>query len=257
MNLATIRRSTLLSLALFTLTGCEGAPDRAEPIEPERGAEPVQAATACDQPDPRYDGVYGVTFYVDGQQTAVGAVTVADGRFIGDIVGLNARVKGEGCVVTGGDVVFERVDAAGGVPVTISAQIRDGVVTGKYSVTTPTHMVVGEIAGSLNNRPFDESHTEFDGTYDVIFFLDGEPRSVAAFEVENSGFTGKVPVGDDEYLLMQGYITSDGLAVLTGVDGTLDTTMAEARLDQDAFEGTGVYRWGDMAGKIMAVRRAE
>jgi hypothetical protein len=91
----------------------------------------------------------------------------------------------------------------------------------------------------------------------LVFFLDGQPRSVAAFEVENSGFTGKVPISADESLQMQGYVTSDGLAVLSGVTGTLETTMAEARIDQDAFEGTGIYRWGDLAGKFVATRRAE
>ena len=238
----------LLTCALM-LTACgETASEEAQAPDPP---------APCAIPDAGYDGVYGVTFYADGQQTAVGSVTVADGRFLGDILGLNAHVIGEGCVVADGTVIFERVESAGDIPVTVEAVIDDGVVTGAYSVTTPVGMVVGEITGSLDNRAYDESHTEFDGSYDLLFYLGEDVRSVARFEVENSGFTGRVPVGEDEYLEMQGYVTSDGLAVLTGVVGTLEETMAEARIDQDTFEGTGVYRWGDFAGRFTAARRAE
>jgi len=262
MNFTKTRSLIAMALALPGVLGCQGQIDDvhlfADPPGTHRHApEQTGAAYGCEQPDPRFDGVYGVTFYAEGKQTAVGAITVADGRFLGDIVGLNAAVIGEGCVAAGGEVIFDRLVAAGDAPVTVTARITDGVVSGKYTVATPERMVIGEIAGSLNNQAFDESHTDFDGTYDLIFFDGEHPRSVAVFQVENSGFTGKVPVADGEYLLMQGYVTSDGLAVLTGVDGTLDTTMAEARIDQDAFEGTGVYRWGTMAGTFMAARRAE
>ena len=225
-----------------------------DPVEP---MPPAEVQGACMAPDPRFDGVYGVTFSVDGEQTAVGAVTVADGRFLGDIMGLNAHVIGEGCVVADGKVIFERVDSAGGIPVTVSAVIDDGVVGGEYTVATPQGMLLGEITGSLDNRSYDESHTEFDGEYDLLFYLGEDVRSVARFEVINSGFVGRVPIDAGDFLEMQGYVTSDGLAVLTGVEGTLAETMAEARLDQDTFEGTGVYRWGDFAGRFTAVRRAE
>ena len=36
-------------------------------------AEPPAPAAPCAAPDPSFDGVYGVTFSADGQQTAVGA----------------------------------------------------------------------------------------------------------------------------------------------------------------------------------------
>ncbi len=238
----------LLACGLLLMACGDASTDEAQAPEPP---------APCAVPDAAYDGVYGVTFYADGQQTAVGSVTVADGRFLGDIMGLNAHVIGEGCVEADGTVVFERVESAGDVPITVEAVIDDGVVTGAYSVTTPVGMVVGEISGSLDNRAHDESHTEFDGSYDLLFYLGEDVRSLARFEVENSGFTGRVPVGEDEFLEMQGYVTSDGLAVLTGVVGTLEETMAEARIDQDTFEGTGVYRWGDFAGRFTATRRAE
>ena len=216
-----------------------------------------ETVAPCAAPDATFDGVYGVTFSIEGQQTAVGAVTVADGRFVGDILGINAHVIGEGCVIADGTVVFERVESMGDVPVTVSATIADGVVGGEYSVETPDGILVGEITGSLDNRSDDESHTEFDGEYDLLFYLGEDIRSVARFEVVNSGFTGQVPIAVDEFLEMQGYVTSDGLAVLTGVVGTLEETMAEARIDQDTFEGVGIYRWGGFAGRFTAQRRGE
>jgi hypothetical protein len=55
-----------------------------------------------------------------------------------------------------------------------------------------------------------------------------------------------------ERLQIQGFVSSDGLIVLNGVQGTINQALAEDIVDQDSFEGTGIFRFGDEIGSFFA-----
>ncbi len=73
--------------------------------------------------------------------------------------------------------------------------------------------------------------------------------------MENSGFFGTVDHNATAVLDVQGFISSDGLVVLTGVTGSLKQTLGEGQVDHETFEATGVYRFGDEVGIFSAQRR--
>jgi hypothetical protein len=216
---------------------------------------PATENTICESPSAAYDGVYGVSFYVGGEPSALGSITIADGRFEADIRGHYADVQTTGCVLDDGTAQLETLDSAGGEEITASARLADGVLTGSYSVTEEATTIEGVIEGSLNNRIQDDSHTGFDGIYDIHFSMDGATVSTATLEVDNSGFMGQVETSTAKALSVQGFVSSDGVIVLTGVTGSLKETLAEGHIDQDSFEASGVFRFGEALGTFLATRR--
>ncbi len=217
--------------------------------------EPSESAGPCASVSLQHDGVYGVSRHADGSPTGVGTFAVADGFFAGDFLGVNGGVDVEGCVLPGGDIAFEKLDATDGHRAEASASLIDGVLEGLYTLTTSDGVIEGEIQGSLNNRVSEDSHTTFDGVYDVQFVVGGEPSTTAVFQVENSGFYGAVDHNSGSVLDVQGFISSDGLIVLTGVTGSLKQTLGEGQVDHETFEASGVYRFGDEVGTFTAQRR--
>lgn len=101
--------------------------------------------------------MYGVTFYAGGTQTAVGTVSIAQGRFDVDIKGVHAWVLGAGCVIEGGEVVFEYLEEQANTPVEVDVAIDDGAVSGTYVLGDGS--IAGTLEGALDNRVREESHT--------------------------------------------------------------------------------------------------
>jgi hypothetical protein len=199
--------------------------------------------------------VYGVTFYVDGEPTGVGTFTIADGRAGGDVRGVNTTVTIEACVLPGGEVAFRVVQGGDGQEIGVAVVIDAGAIEGTYTLAGAEVQIDGIIEGSLNNRIDEDSHTEFDGIYDAQFSRAGEVVSTAVFEVDNSGFDGTIEASNGALVLTQGFVTSDGLIVLTGTSGSLLDVMGEGHIDHDSFEASGVYRFGQEAGVFAAQRR--
>jgi len=209
----------------------------------------------CPFPSTEHDGVYVVSFYLDGEPTAVGSFTVADGRASGDIQGSNVPTTIEACVSPDGQVGFRLVQGDDGDDIGLAIAIDTGVMEGTYTFGNAELNIEGIVEGSRDNRIDEDSHSDFDGTYDAQFTTAGELVSTAVFEVNNSGLDGTITTTSGDTMPAQGYVTSDGLLVVTGTSGALLDTMAEAHIDQDSFEASGAYRFGDEPGAFTAQRR--
>jgi len=242
-------RSGMGSTLSPMLVGCALAGCSLTATDTDVFPEGQGAWATCESADSAHDGVYAATFYTEGEQTAVGAVTVANGIFEADILGLNASVQAGGCVLADGAVVFEELREANGLDVQAEVALGQGAMTGAFILTDPSgRSSEGTIEGSRDNRVREDSHTLFDGAFDVALTMAGQPFSDAVFVVENSGFDGALTTSTGLALQVQGFVTSDGLIVVNGVQGTLDLVLAEGYVDHDSLEGSGVFRLGDQVG---------
>ena len=196
-----------------------------------------------------YDGHYTVTFQRAGGQFALGTM-----KIIRNAVTAEARsasgitFTATGTVDSTGIITID-VDNDAGLSVEIpSAKVTRGIVEASYTVEGEA----GTIAGTKDGANIDQNPvTDFDGGYEVAFIREEEEVAATTFEVKRGVFETQITAEDESVYQIQGYVTSDGTVVLAQAVASVDAViLAEASIDQDDFDITGIYRAGDRVGTI-------
>ncbi len=183
-------------------------------------------------------------------QVGLGVFVVKNGEFVGDLV----AGDGEGYQIVGrvdpdGTAHFTQIKGDRGSEATALGRISGGVVQGLYDGTHGQ----GAFAGSRDNAPTEPIlGTRFDGGYEVQFIREGEVQAETVFVVRGGRFRLEALDMADRRFEVEGWVTSDGTIVLNDaqVNDQGFTILAECTIDQDSGDINGVYRIGNLVGRV-------
>ena len=114
----------------------------------------------------------------------------------------------------------------------------------------------GVFAGSKDNVfTEDERTTEFDGSYELTTLLEGEETASTVFIIDGGRFEVQIDDIFDQHFEASGYVTSDGTVVIDTLASSENfVMMAEASIDQETFDLSGIYRLDDVVGQLQGRR---
>ena len=203
-----------------------------------------------------YAGTYLVGFQRDGSQFALASFVVADdGSFVADAASSEGfTVDVTGTVEADGTVTVTSITNTAGLDIQVlTSQIHEnGTLDGTYSVGEEE----GIFAGSKDNAfTEDERTTDFDGSYELTTLKEGEETASTVFIIDSGRFELQLDDIFDGHYEAAGYVTSDGTVVLdTLASNESVVLMAEASIDQETFELSGLWRLDDNVGQLQGRR---
>jgi hypothetical protein len=197
-----------------------------------------------------FDGHYTITLHRQGGQFALGSFDVTRNVLSAEAISSTGiRFTGSGSVAPDGEVAVT-VENDGGLAVEFAdAWIRDGIVEANYTTDgEPGHLVGSKDGALLQQTPVDD----FDGFYELGFIRDEDEVATGTLEFKKGRFSTQITGEDLTIIQVEGFVTSDGTVVLAEAVASSDAqVLAEASIDQDSFELTGIYRAGDRVGQIV------
>lgn len=198
----------------------------------------------------RYDGHYTITLHRQGGQFALGSFEVVRNTLTAEAISsTGVHFTGSGDVAADGGVTVA-VENDGGLDVEFTdAWIRDGIVEASYTADGEPGQLVGSKDGALlQQTPVDH----FDGFYELGFIRDEDEVATGTLEFKKGRFSTQITGEDLSIIEVEGFVTSDGTVVLAEAVASTDAKiLAEASIDQDSFELTGIYRAGELVGQIV------
>lgn len=200
-----------------------------------------------------HDGVYTVTVQRAGDHFGIGKVTVERNALVAGFTSNSAlEVTVEGTVATDGTILTGSITA---VP---EAEIE--VVEARFigDVVEATYLIDGEegaLVGTRDGRLVDQTPVrDFDGSYALSMVRDDEEVAATVIDIRRGRFRTNITSAGLETFEAAGFVTSDGVIVLS--DETSSGVIAEASIDQDSGEIEGIYLAGTRVGRI-AGRRSD
>jgi len=236
----------LLLAALFVIGGCDRGDD--DDITPGDDDDDDEVHALA--------GTYLVGFQREGSQFALGSfVVAADGTWTADVAtSEGVKVEAAGTAEEDGTIEVDSVTNNAGLDIQIlTATIHaDGTLDGTYSVDEEE----GVYAGSRDNAYTEEQLVDaFDGSYELTTWLEEDETASEVFIIQGGRFEVQIVDIFDQQFEATGFVTSDGTVVLnTLVSADGYDMMAEASIDQETFELSGIYRKNDIVGQITGRR---
>ena len=198
-----------------------------------------------------HDGVYTATMQRTGDHFGIGKVTVSRNQLVANFVSndaLDATVEAR--VEPDGTVVPLWIEATTGVDIeVVEARIRGGILEATYTIDGDEGQLVGTLDGALIDQT---PVRDFDGTYALSMVRAGEEVASAVLDIKRGAFGTNITSVDLVAFDIVGFVTSDGVMVLSEASST--GVIAEASIDQDSGDIEGIYRAGDLVGRIHGKR---
>ena len=198
-----------------------------------------------------HDGVYTVTVQRAGDHFGIGKVTVERNTLVAGFTSNSAlEVTVEGTVATDGTILTGSITA---VP---EAEIE--VVEARFigDIVEATYLIDGEegaLVGTRDGRLVDQTPVrDFDGSYALSMVRDDEEVAATVIDIRRGRFRTNITSAGLETFEAAGFVTSDGVIVLS--DETSSGVIAEASIDQDSGEIEGIYLAGTRVGRIVGRR---
>jgi hypothetical protein len=200
-----------------------------------------------------HDGVYQVTMHREGGHFALGRAVVERNALRADFLsGDGLRVDVTGTVAASGTITVASIENTGGLDITVrEARISDGIVEATYEISGATGLLVGTRDGRLLQQA---PVRTFDGHYELALERDGDEVAATTFDLRRGAFSTLIKAEDGTVWSLDGFVTSDGVLVLTEVGGGEAAVVAEATIDQETFALAGIYRVGDLVGRVSGRR---
>jgi len=207
---------------------------------------------------PLLTGDYSIGYHSPEGRFGLGqSALTLDGVLEGDIVGPDGSTYS----VTGGLTPSMTLDVdVTGPNGTVDFQWlgglvdENGVIEGDFVLDGSE----GSFAGSKNNEITEgDPRNSFDGTYDLTASLGEDERGSTVFHIDQGLFDFDLTDVEDNLFEASGYVTSDGTLVLGELTTSAEAQfLAEANIDQESFEISGLFRLGDTVG-ILSGGRAD
>lgn len=200
-----------------------------------------------------HDGTYQVTMHREGGHFALGTAVVERNALRADFLsGDGLRVDVTGTVAASGTVTVSSIENTGGLDIAVrEARISDGIVEATYEISGQTGLLVGTRDGRLLQQA---PVRTFDGHYELALERAGEEVAATTVDIRRGAFSTLIKAEDGTTWTLDGFVTSDGVLVLTEVGGGTDAVVAEATIDQETFALAGIYRVGDLVGRVSGRR---
>lgn len=131
----------------------------------------------------------------------------------------------------------------------VEARITKGVMEATYQIDGDEGILVGSKDGELVDQV---PVRDFDGTYAISMVRADEEVASTVIDIKRGAFKTNITNVDGIPFDVAGFVTSDGVIVLS--DGTTDGVIAEASIDQDSGEIEGIYLAGEFVGRVYGQR---
>lgn len=198
-----------------------------------------------------HDGAYTVTVQRAGDHFGIGRTTVQKNELLANFIsnsGMDVTVEGR--VEADGTIVPLYITTNIGAEVEIlEARIQGGIIEATYTIEGEEGVLVGTKDGQLIDQV---PVRDFDGSYALSMVRADEEVATTVLDIKRGRFKSNITNVDGAAFDIAGFVTSDGVIVLS--DGTSSTVIAEASIDQDSGEIEGIYQAGDLVGRVYGRR---
>jgi hypothetical protein len=186
-----------------------------------------------------------------GDHFGIGKVKVERNELVANFVSNDALdVTVEARVEADGTVVPQWIDATIGTDIeVVEARIAGGILEATYTIDGDEGLLVGTLDGALIDQT---PVRDFDGTYALSMVRADEEVATALLDIKRGAFQTNITNIDFQAFDVAGFVTSDGVIVLSETSST--GVIAEASIDQDSGDIEGIYRAGDLVGRVYGKR---
>lgn len=254
-------RSLLLPLPLLgSLAACTGDDKQRNPApadtdttvdDDDDGAADTDADSDDESLVGAHDGVYTATMQRTGDHFGIGKVTVARNELVANFISNDALdVTVEARVEPDGTIVPLWIDATVGTEIeVVEAHIQGGILEATYTINGDEGLLVGTLDGAL----IDQTPVgDYDGSYALSMVRAGEEVAAAVLDIKRGAFETNITNIEMQAFDVVGFVTSDGVLVLS--ERSSSSVIAEASIDQDSGDIEGIYRAGELVGRIYGER---